>query len=198
MAITKRSVVKFKKPNLGKRPNQSHRIIQDFIDYLSKYQTIIGIILFAIVLVIGLLILRPQNKQSNDLTGDLSERIVGLEKQISQLTDRVNELSNQNNSIAQSIDNLPKVAGASSARNTSVSSTSQKLQSATTQNSSKINLNSASESQLDSLSGIGPTYAKRIVDYRNSNGGYKSIDEIKNVKGIGDKTFEKFKDQITI
>lgn len=64
--------------------------------------------------------------------------------------------------------------------------------------SGKVNLNTASLSQLDTLTGIGATYAQRIIDYREANGGFKSIDEIKNVKGIGDKTFEKLKDQITI
>jgi len=64
--------------------------------------------------------------------------------------------------------------------------------------SGKVNLNTASLSQLDTLTGIGATYAQRIIDYRNSNGGFKSIDEIQNVKGIGPKTFEKLKDQITV
>lgn len=62
----------------------------------------------------------------------------------------------------------------------------------------KINLNSATVSQLDSLKGIGPTYAQRIIEYREANGGFKTIEEVKNVKGIGDKTFEKFKDEVTI
>ena len=61
-----------------------------------------------------------------------------------------------------------------------------------------VNINTGSETELDSLPGIGATYAKRIIEYRNINGGFKTIDEIKNVKGIGDKTFEKFKDKITV
>ena len=61
-----------------------------------------------------------------------------------------------------------------------------------------VNINTGSETELDSLTGIGPTYAKRIIEYRTANGGFKTIEEIKNVKGIGDKTFEKFKDRITV
>ena len=61
-----------------------------------------------------------------------------------------------------------------------------------------VNINTANESALDSLPGIGPTYAQRIIEYRVANGGFKTIEEIKNVKGIGDKTFEKFKDKITV
>lgn len=61
-----------------------------------------------------------------------------------------------------------------------------------------VNINTASLAELDLLPGIGPVYAQRIIDYRASNGGFKTIEEIKNVKGIGDSTFEKMKSYITI
>lgn len=64
-------------------------------------------------------------------------------------------------------------------------------------NSDLININNASINDLMSLPGIGEVYAKRIIDYRNKNL-FASIDEIKNIEGIGDKTFEKIKDLITI
>jgi competence protein ComEA len=48
------------------------------------------------------------------------------------------------------------------------------------------------------LPGIGVTYAQRIIDYRNQNGGFGKIEDIMNVKGIGQKTFDKFKDKITV
>ena len=51
---------------------------------------------------------------------------------------------------------------------------------------------------LDSLPKIGPTIAQRIIDYRSENGPFKSIEEIKNVKGIGEKTFEQIRDKITV
>ncbi len=60
-----------------------------------------------------------------------------------------------------------------------------------------ININSASMADLISLPGVGETYAQRIVDYRNEKT-FGSIEEIKNIKGIGDKTFEKMKDLITV
>ncbi|HSD38349.1 MAG TPA: helix-hairpin-helix domain-containing protein [Rhodocyclaceae bacterium] len=61
-----------------------------------------------------------------------------------------------------------------------------------------ININTATEAELDSLPGVGPTKAKAIVDYRKANGNFKSIEDIKNVKGIGDKTFDDLKSQIAV
>jgi len=61
-----------------------------------------------------------------------------------------------------------------------------------------ININSASVSELDVLDGVGPATAQKIVDYRTANGGFKSIDEIKNVSGIGDAKFAAMKDSITV
>ncbi len=61
----------------------------------------------------------------------------------------------------------------------------------------KINLNVATVEQLDTLPGIGPALAQRIVDYRNQNGPFKKIEEVKNVKGIGDSLFDGIKTLIT-
>lgn len=69
--------------------------------------------------------------------------------------------------------------------------------SATDASGSKININTADSVQLQTLSGIGPVTAQKIIDYRTSNGRFDSIEEIKNVSGIGDKTFDKLKDHIT-
>ena len=62
----------------------------------------------------------------------------------------------------------------------------------------KININTASLSQLESLPGIGSTYAQRIVEYRNNHGSFSKIEDIMNISGIGPKLFEKIKDQISI
>lgn len=61
-----------------------------------------------------------------------------------------------------------------------------------------ININSADETTLMTLSGIGPSKAKAIHTYREENGSFKSIDEIKEVTGIGDSTFENIKDFISV
>ena len=62
----------------------------------------------------------------------------------------------------------------------------------------KININTAGPGELEKLPGIGQVTAARIIDYRTANGSFHSIEDIKNVSGIGDKTFEKMKDQITV
>lgn len=61
-----------------------------------------------------------------------------------------------------------------------------------------IRINSASVEELDKLDGVGPAIAQRIIDYRTENGGFKTVDEIKLVPGIGDKMFEKIKNEIQL
>lgn len=61
---------------------------------------------------------------------------------------------------------------------------------------SLVDINTAEAEQLKTLNGIGDSKAKSIIEYREQNGGFKSIEEIKNVTGIGEKMFEKIKDNI--
>ena len=61
-----------------------------------------------------------------------------------------------------------------------------------------ININEASLGELDSLNGIGPVKAQDIIDYRNANGDFGSIEEIMDVSGIGPATFDKIKNDITV
>ncbi len=63
--------------------------------------------------------------------------------------------------------------------------------------SQKISLNQSSLSELQTLNGIGEAKAQAIIDYRNENGPFKTIDEIKNVSGIGEALFDKIKGDIT-
>lgn len=71
-------------------------------------------------------------------------------------------------------------------------------QESTSQNSSSgLNINNCSGRDLESLPGIGPVLAERIIEYRNSKP-FKNIDELKNVSGIGDKKFEALKELITV
>lgn len=67
-----------------------------------------------------------------------------------------------------------------------------------TPGSALVNLNTATQSQLEELPGVGPSYAIGIIDYRTKNGGFKSVGDLKKVKGIGEKRYEDLKDLVTV
>jgi competence protein ComEA len=62
----------------------------------------------------------------------------------------------------------------------------------------KVNLNTATSEQLQTLPGIGPSLAKTIIDHRAKNGKFNKIEEILNVKGVGEKKFQKIKDRLIV
>jgi competence protein ComEA len=62
---------------------------------------------------------------------------------------------------------------------------------------SQLNINKAAEQDFDDLPGIGPAKAKAIIDYRTENGPFKTVEELKEVPGIGEATFERLKENIT-
>ncbi len=64
--------------------------------------------------------------------------------------------------------------------------------------SAQINLNTATTEELQTISGIGAKRAQDIIDYRDANGGFSSVDDLKNVSGIGEKTLEKLKSEVTV
>lgn len=61
-----------------------------------------------------------------------------------------------------------------------------------------VNINTADEKTLDTLPGVGPAMAKRIIEYRETEGAFQSIEDIKKIRGIGDAKFAKLKDKICI
>lgn len=62
----------------------------------------------------------------------------------------------------------------------------------------KVNLNTASQTEIETLPGIGPTMGAAIIAYRTQHGSFSSINDLRKVKGIGDKRFADLKDQVTI
>lgn len=62
----------------------------------------------------------------------------------------------------------------------------------------KVNINTANQTELETLPGIGTTTASKIIDYRNKNGKFKNIEDIQNVKGIGNSKFENIKENICV
>lgn len=61
-----------------------------------------------------------------------------------------------------------------------------------------VNLNTATKEELDSVKGIGPVKAQAIIEYRQKNGQFKSVDDLKNVKGFGEKSVENIRSELTV
>ncbi|MCX6061621.1 MAG: helix-hairpin-helix domain-containing protein [Campylobacterales bacterium] len=63
---------------------------------------------------------------------------------------------------------------------------------------SAVNVNKANSAQLETLNGIGPSKAQEILKYRKAHGAFKTVDELVNVKGIGAKTLQRMKTQVSV
>lgn len=61
-----------------------------------------------------------------------------------------------------------------------------------------VNLNTATKAELETIKGIGPSKAQAIIDYRAKNGPFKSVDELDNVKGFGQKSVDKVRGELTV
>ena len=64
--------------------------------------------------------------------------------------------------------------------------------------SGAVDVNSASEEELQDVPGIGPSLAKKIVDFRKENGPFKTVDDLLKVRGIGEKSLEKLRPHLTV
>lgn len=99
------------------------------------------------------------------------------------------------NQIANGTVKEPITNNKSTAMTNSGSSYEQQNQSVT---GGLININTATSSELQTITGIGPSTSEKIISYREEHGQFKKIEEIMNVSGIGEKTFAKFKSKITV
>ena len=90
------------------------------------------------------------------------------------------------------------VYGGTKENSSQVSNLQKNSESKETIRNKKVNINKASQEELDSLPGIGPSTADKILEYRKQNGNFKSIEDIKEVSGIGESKFEKIRDMITV
>ncbi len=80
----------------------------------------------------------------------------------------------------------------------SISSSETGMLEETIRTKGKVDINIADAGELEMLPGVGTTLAGRIVEYRRAKGGFGSIDELKDVKGIGEKLFDKIKDRVSL
>ncbi|HEM2651168.1 TPA: helix-hairpin-helix domain-containing protein [Streptococcus suis] len=102
--------------------------------------------------------------------------------------------------LAQKLSDEAVVYVASKDENISVvaSTTTSSPMSQEEKNTSLVNLNTATEADLQTISGIGAKRATDIIAYREANGGFKSVDDLNNVSGIGDKTMESIRPYVTV
>ncbi|MFA7253770.1 MAG: helix-hairpin-helix domain-containing protein [Patescibacteria group bacterium] len=160
--------------------------------FIEKHRLIIGAILLVLIIIGGGFLLWRENHWKPELekrVEELEKKIVGLELEKNAVVAIVPKAEETKEPIAEV---------ASTNKNSNVATNVTVTKPLEDIISVKVNINTATLSQLDSLSGIGPVIAQRIIDFRTSKGPFKSIEEIKKVQGIGDKTYEKFKDKITI
>ena len=101
-------------------------------------------------------------------------------------------IPNKNEKVSQYIISTNGETIDSNGANTGNESTS------TSKEGAKVNINTATQNELDGLPGIGPALAQRIIDFREENGNFKSIEDIQNVKGIGKSKFDEIKDKIVV
>lgn len=92
-----------------------------------------------------------------------------------------------NKSDSESINNVTEDAGYNVIEQNNTSS-----------NFKKVNINTASQTELETLNGIGPSTALKIINYRNENGIFEKIEDLKNVPGIGESKYENLKDSICV
>ncbi|MEI8143121.1 MAG: ComEA family DNA-binding protein [Candidatus Berkelbacteria bacterium] len=170
------------------KKTEYEKFIEKTKEFVDKYRLYIGggLLIFVIVLSGGLLWLENRGEPEWQAEyKELSARLSALE---SKTADK--SLGSPSVSSEQSI------AVASASSESQSSSTSKTA--AIIAPKGKVNINTANAAQLDTLPGIGAAYAGRIIDYRVAKGGFKTLEELKNVKGIGDATFNKLKDFITL
>ncbi len=159
--------------------------------FIEQNKIIIGSILLVLIIISSGYLLWRENYWKPNLEKRLDEvklEVESLNQKLALLEEEKVSAMNQAPVVASVP--APTEAPAAPAKNLATAITSAPI--------GKININTATEAQFDSLSGIGPVLAKRIVDYRSANGPFSSVEGIKKVQGIGDKTFEKFRENITI
>jgi len=158
-----------------------------FEELIEKYRLIIGGGLLGLILIGGGVLLWRENYSKPDYEA----RIMNYES-------RIKDLESQITKIQETITNQSSISNVSNPQPVTEQGVAVGANQNTAKQTGKININTANEEQLISLPAIGPVTAKSILDYRAQHGSFKSINELDNVRGIGQKTIDKFRDQITI
>ena len=120
-----------------------------------------------------------------------------FQKAVAEVSQTNDELQKQADNLASWANTLGAHVDQSTGSNTNTEGAQSSPSGATSQ-SAKVNINKGSAADLDTLPGIGPSYAQKIIDYREKNGPYKTVDELENVSGIGPATVTKLRDLVEL
>lgn len=124
--------------------------------------------------------------------------VIYSKKEVSNIVDTKNNESVSINDCKNNKDKITNEACIENVNDNTKTETNNKIDNKTSDNiDKKININTASLDELESLSGIGESKARSIIEYRSENGKFKSIEDITKVRGIGQSLFEKIKNSIT-
>lgn len=160
-------------------------------EFIEKHRLKVGISLVVLILVGGLVLIYKLNHKDQAAAQTSGSDLKTAQDRIDQLEKEVSDLK-----AAQTTTSQPQIQTTSSQTTTAPDASGKVAGVATT--SGLVNINTANVSELDSLPGIGPVYAQRIIDYRTANGPFNSIDQLDNVKGIGPAIIEKLRSKATL
>ena len=149
----------------------------------------------------------PKSAETEETSGYEPEYTAGTQiiqksrgyKKPELLTEEPILISTERETVSEASANYAAGSSAVQILQTSSSKAEETADAADSENSSElININTAPASELVKLKGIGEVKAAAIVEYRRINGNFKTVQDIMNVSGIGEKTFEKIRSQITV
>lgn len=142
--------------------------MEKFLDFIDRYRIYIGLVLVLIIFAGTFILSASENEKPKLEIEEIKAEIENLKQEVSDLKGKIEK---------------PTVA-------TSQTENENK--------SGKINLNIADAKTLDTLPGIGPVRAQAIIDFREQNGGFKSVDDLRKVKTISSTVYEQIKDLVTV
>lgn len=179
----------------------------------NKYK--VGLVLILILLT-GVMVYGAENhnwspslddSQSADAIASIKKEMEDIRQENAVLKDKLGEVNAKieeiKNVFAVNQGDTNQIDRGTGGKVTGASASSQ-IETQTTQTptspqpSGMININTAPASELEKLPGVGPVRAGDIIEYREANNGFKTSEEIMNIRGIGEKTFEKMKGMITV
>ena len=163
----------------------------------KKINTIKSIVTVIIIFICGIIyITRPEEKKIEMHIKDNISSKLNIEENLSKQIDSSNVIEETSIKGQDNIEVIDMISESYDAK--SDIGNNKKIEIEKPKNAYQVNINTASSEELEKIDGIGPSIAKNIIEYRNKKGGFAHKGEIKNVKRVGAKLYDKIKDYITV